>query len=97
MFSCSALSKFIIFKKLFVPFPTFGSMKMSQMFNPLTPMSDWIKISPHNINQIIDENKEKYQFEDNKLIQYWILWTNIIRILWLTVRRNTNLIKELKG
>ena len=40
MFSCSALSKFIISKKLFVPFPTFGSMKMSQMFNPLTPMSD---------------------------------------------------------
>ena len=24
----------------------------------------------HNINQISDENKEKYQFGDNKLIQY---------------------------
>ena len=51
----------------------------------------------YNINQISDENKEKYQFEDNELIQYQILWTNITRIVWLTVRRITNLIWELKG
>ena len=50
-----------------------------------------------NIKQISDENKEKYQFGDNQLIQYSILWTNIIRIVWLTVRRITNLVWELKG
>ena len=33
--------------------------------NPLTPMSDQDRISPYNINQISDENKEKYQFGDN--------------------------------
>ena len=33
------------------------------------------------INQMSDENKEKYQFGDNKLTQYKILWTNIIRIV----------------
>ena len=44
-----------------------------------------------------DENKEKDQFGDNKLIQYLILRTNIIRIVWLTVRRITNLVQELKG
>ena len=32
------------------------------------------------------------QFGDNQLIQYLILWTNIIWIVWLTVRRITNLI-----
>ena len=45
-------------------------------FNPLTPMSDQDRISPYNINtisiqyqyninQINDENEEKYQFGDN--------------------------------
>ena len=34
-------------------------------FNPLTPMGDQDIISPYNINQISDENKEKCQFEDN--------------------------------
>ena len=38
--------------------------------NPLTPMSDQDRISPYNINQISDENKEKYQFGDNELIQH---------------------------
>ena len=33
-------------------------------------MSDQDRISPYNINQISDENKEKYQFGDNQLIQY---------------------------
>ena len=35
--------------------------------NPLTPMSDQDRISPYNINinQISDENKEKYHFRDN--------------------------------
>ena len=29
--------------------------------NPLTPMSDQDRISPYNIKQTSDENKEKYQ------------------------------------
>ena len=44
-----------------------------------------------------DENKEKDKFGDNQLIQYLILWTNIIRIVWLTIRRITNLVQESKG
>ena len=51
----------------------------------------------YNIKQISDENKEKYQFGDNQLIQHSILWTNIITVAWLTVRRIKNLIWELKG
>ena len=31
------------------------------------------------------------------MIQYKILWTNVIKIVWLTLRRITNLIWELKG
>ena len=50
----------------------------------------------YNIKQISDENKEKYQFGDNQLIQHSILWTNIITVAWLTVRRIKNLIWELK-
>ena len=33
--------------------------------NPSTPKSDQDIISPYNINQISDENKEKYQFGNN--------------------------------
>ena len=33
-------------------------------------MSDQDRISPYNINQTREMNKEKYQFENNKLIQY---------------------------
>ena len=40
-------------------------------------------IQQHTINQISDENKVKYQFGD-KLIQYQMLWTNILIIVWLT-------------
>ena len=29
-------------------------------FNPLTPMSDQGRISPHNIKQMSDENKQNY-------------------------------------
>ena len=38
---------------------------IGKLFNPLTPISDQDRISPYNINQIGDENKEKYQFGDN--------------------------------
>ena len=39
---------------------------------PLTSMSNQDRVSPYqyDINQISDENREKYQFGDNKLIQY---------------------------
>ena len=37
-----------------------------------------------------DKNKEKYQLGDCRLIQHKILRTNIIRIIWQTVRRITN-------
>ena len=42
-------------------------------------MSDQDRISPYNIKQTSDENKEKYQLGDYKLIQYQILQTNITR------------------
>ena len=51
----------------------------------------------YNIKQTSDENKEKYQFEDYKLIQYQILQTNITRTVWKTVRRITNEILGVKG
>ena len=41
--------------------------------------------------------KEKYQLADYKLIQYQILQTYIIRIVWQTVRRITNEILEVRG
>ena len=51
----------------------------------------------YNIKQTSDENKEKYQLGDYKLIQYQILQTNITRTVWETVRRITNEILEVKG
>ena len=45
-------------------------------------MSDQDRISPYNIKQTSDENKEKYQLGDYKLIQYQILQTNITRTVW---------------
>ena len=53
-----------------------------------------------NINEISisrDKKKEKYQLGDYKLIQYQILWTNIIRIAWQPVGRITTEILEVKG
>ena len=40
--------------------------------------------------QASDENKEKYQSWDYQWIQYQILQTNIMRIIWQTVKRITN-------
>ena len=64
-------------------------------------MSDQDRNSPYyiilyNTMQTSDENKEKYQLSDYWLIQYQILQTNIMRIIWQIVRRITNEI-ELKG
>ena len=56
-----------------------------QLLNPLTPIKDQDRISPYNINtnnickQKSDENKDKYQLGDYKLIQYQILRANITR------------------
>ena len=56
--------------------------------NSLIPMSDQVWISPYNINTISsNENKEKYRLGDDLLIQYQILQTNIIRIVWQIERR----------
>ena len=72
-------------------------MKSDSCFNPLTLMSDQDRISPYNIKQTSDENKEKYQLGDYKLIQYQILQTNITRTVCQTVRRITNEILGVKG
>ena len=57
-------------------------------------MSDQDRISPYNIKQTSDENKEKYQLGDYKLIQYQFLQTNITITVWQTVRRIINEILE---
>ena len=62
-------------------------------------MSDQDRISPYNIKQTSDENKEKYQLGDYKLIQYQILQNYFKRIVEKKVRRLNNEIlgvKELK-
>ena len=69
----------------------------SERFNPFTCMSDRDRISPHNIKQTSDENKEKYQLGDYKLIQHQILQTNITTTVWHTVRGITNEILGVKG
>ena len=43
-----------------------------------------------------DENKENYQLEYYKFIQYQILQTNITRTVWQTVRRIKNKILGVK-
>ena len=67
--------------------------------NPLTLVSDQDRIPLSNINikQTSDENTEKYQLGDYRLIQYQILQTNITRTVWQTVRRITNKILGVHG
>ena len=48
------------------------------------------------MKQISDQNEEKYQSGDYKLIQNEILQTNITRIGWQTVRRIINEILGVK-
>ena len=50
----------------------------------------------YSIRQPSDENEEKYQLRDYQLIQYLILQTNIIGVIWQTVRRTTNEILRVK-
>ena len=49
-------------------------------------MSDQDKISPYNINTISSRQGMELE-ENNNFIQYQILQTSIIRIVWQTVRR----------
>ena len=51
----------------------------------------------YNSKQTSNENKEKYQLGDYWLIQLQILQTNIIWIVWQTVRRVTQEILGVKG
>ena len=62
-------------------------------------MSDQKIISPYNINirQTSDENKEKHQLGDYKLIQSQIIQTNITKTVWQIVRIITNEILGVKG
>ena len=60
-------------------------------------MSDQDRISPYNIDQISDENKEKYQFGDNKLIQHLIPWTNIRRNVLVNSKENYKFDLGVKG
>ena len=64
-------------------------------------MSDQDRISPlqypYNIKQTSDENKEKCHLEGYQMIQYQILWTIIIGIVWQKVRRITHKILGVKG
>ena len=39
--------------------------KGTRMFEPFTPSSDRDRISPYNIKQAGDENREEYQLWDN--------------------------------
>ena len=50
----------------------------------------------YNVKQTNDENWEKYQLGDYRLIQYQILRTKIIINLWQTVRRITKDILGMK-
>ena len=59
-------------------------------------MSDEARISPHDIKQTSDENKEK-SIWDYQLIHYQILQSDIIEIVWQTARRITNEILRVKG
>ena len=51
----------------------------------------------HIINQTCCKNNENYLFGDNELIQYQILWTNIIRIVWVYSKENYKFGLGIKG
>ena len=61
---------YLIWSFQWMTFDTEYFCPLINFFNLSTPMSDQDRISPYNmkynyINQITDENREKYQFEDN--------------------------------
>ena len=53
-------------------------------------MNDKELISSHNIKYTSDENEEEYHLGEYQLIQYKILWTDIVIIVWQTVERIAN-------
>ena len=61
------------------------------------PRQNFLLQYQYNIKQTSDENKEKYQLGDYKIIQYQILHINITRTVWEIVRRITNEILRVKG
>ena len=58
-------------------------------------MSDQDKISPYNINTMSSRQGMELE-ENNNFIQYQILQTSIIRIVWQTVRRIAYVILQVK-
>ena len=62
--------------------------------HPPTPIGDHDRISPYHIKTISTRQviriKKRYQLGNWLLIQYQILQTNIIEIVWQTVRRITD-------
>ena len=66
------------------------------VFNHSTPEFLQVKYQ-YNIKQRSDESKEKYYLGDCLLIQYQLLQTNIISIVWQRVRRITDKILRVKG
>ena len=64
-------------------------------------MSDQEEISSHSVNAISSRQmrriKKKTQLGDYKLIQYQILQTNIIRIVWQIVGELLMRSREWKG
>ena len=83
-------------------FPSFRRSQMNglQLFKPFNshewPWQNFSLQYRYKIKQTSDENKEKYQLGDNKLIQYQILQTNITRNVWEIVRRITDKILGVK-
>ena len=71
-----------------------------EAFNSLNPISDQDRISPYNFNtipgrQVTGIKKNISSGINYQLIQYQILQTKIVRILWQTVRRITGWIEIL--
>ena len=58
-------------------------------------MIDQDEISPYNINKISSRQGMELE-ENNNFIQYQILQTSIIRIVWQTVRRIAYVILQVK-
>ena len=71
------------------------------LFNPSTLVSDQDRISPYNINTISSRQEMRIKKTINKgiIIQFKIkiLQTNIMRVVWETVRRITKLDHGKKG
>ena len=72
-------------------------MKMLTLNSHEWPRQNFSLLYQHNIKQTSDENREKYQLGDYKVIQCQILQTNITRTVWQAVRRITNEILGVKG